>query len=213
MRPLAQACGAAGPAVGPAGSRRPAQRCRRGRPCRPQHSGMAASAANTSGQTGAFIGAGIGASWSTSAQWLLVADLQRLSLRADFRATTITVHETLNAANSAFHPTCRSPVHVRGLLFAVGLFMVLWLGSHHAAADARTPRRPPLSASGLGSPLKQATTVAWLGAARSARRSPSAAITPRCARSAWSQTGPSRADDLLPVRCPASWAPAPSPCR
>ena len=69
------------------------------------------------------------------------------------------MHETVNAANSAFHPNCRGPVHVRGLLFAVGLFMALWLSSHHAAADARTPHRPPLSASKPRTPCSPRPTL------------------------------------------------------
>jgi len=131
----------------------------------PQRSGMAASAANTSREIGAVIGVAVlGMLVNAQLNAHLVASLRRLGIPANFQAIVITaietgtlpssrsashagpanqarlVHEVINAAYSAFYAGLHAALFLSaGLVFAAGLFTVLWFGSHHAAAAALTP--------------------------------------------------------------------------
>lgn len=52
------------------------------------------------------------------------------------------MQEVINAAYSAFYASLHAALFLSaGLVFAAGLFTVLWFGSHHIADAARTPLR------------------------------------------------------------------------
>jgi len=123
----------------------------------PQRSGMAASAANTSREIGAVIGVAVlGMLVNSQLNANLVASLRHLGIPANFQSIVITavetgtvpssqhaagagpaseaklVQEVINAAYSAFGTGLHAALYVSaGLVFAAGLFTVLWFGVHH----------------------------------------------------------------------------------
>jgi len=133
---------------------------------RPQRSGMAASATNTSREIGAVIGVAVlGMLVNAQLNAHLVASLRRLGIPANFQAIVITavetgtlpssrhakgvgppnegklVQEVINAAYSAFYAGLHAALFLSaGLVFAAGLFTVAWFGSHHDAAASGPPR-------------------------------------------------------------------------
>ncbi len=124
----------------------------------PQRSGMAASAANTSREIGAVIGVAVlGMLVNAQLNAHLVDSLRRLGIPANFQAIVISaietgtvpssrnaagagpasqaklVQEVINAAYSAFYDGLHAALFLSaGLVFAAGLFTVLWFGSHHS---------------------------------------------------------------------------------
>jgi EmrB/QacA subfamily drug resistance transporter len=122
----------------------------------PQRSGMAASATNTSREVGAVIGVAVlGMLVNAQLNAHLVASLRRLGIPANFQSIVITaietgtlpssrtaghagpanearlVHEVINAAYSAFYAGLHAALFLAaGLVFAAGLFTVLWFGRH-----------------------------------------------------------------------------------
>jgi EmrB/QacA subfamily drug resistance transporter len=131
----------------------------------PQRSGMAASAANTSREIGAVIGVAVlGMLVNSQLNANLVASLRHLGIPANFQAIVITaietgtvpssphaggagpageaklVQEVINAAYSAFGTGLHVALLVSaGLVFAAGVFTVLWFGGHaeQAVEDRR----------------------------------------------------------------------------
>ena len=123
----------------------------------PQRSGMAASAANTSREIGAVMGVAVlGMLVNSQLNANLVASLRHLGIPANFQAIVISavetgtvpssqhaagagpasearlVQEVINAAYSAFGTGLHAALYLSaGLVFAAGLFTVLWFGVHH----------------------------------------------------------------------------------
>jgi EmrB/QacA subfamily drug resistance transporter len=134
----------------------------------PQRSGMAASAANTSREIGAVIGVAVlGMLVNAQLNAHLIASLRRLGIPANFQSIVITaietgsvpssrnasgagpasggrlVHEVIDAAYSAFYAGLHAALFLSaGLVFAAGLFTVLWFGSHRPSALAGDDSRP-----------------------------------------------------------------------
>jgi len=132
----------------------------------PQRSGMAASAANTSREIGAVIGVAVlGMLVNSQLNANLIASLRRLGIPANFQSIVITaietgtvpssksaggagppseaklVQEVINAAYSAFGTGLHDALYVSaGLVFAAGLFTVLWFGRHPSGGTAESPR-------------------------------------------------------------------------
>ncbi len=133
----------------------------------PQRSGMAASAANTSREVGAVIGVAVlGMLVNAQLNTHLVASLRRLGIPPNFQSIVITaietgtvpssrnaggagpasqaklVHDVINAAYSAFYAGLHAALFLSaGLVFAAGLFTVLWFGRHqHPAAASGRPQ-------------------------------------------------------------------------
>ncbi len=123
----------------------------------PQRSGMAASAANSSREIGAVIGVAVlGMLVNAQLNAHLVASLRNLGIPANFQAIVISavetgtvpssrnaagvgpageaklVQEVIQAAYSAFYSGLHAALFLSaGLVFAAGLFTVLWVGGHH----------------------------------------------------------------------------------
>jgi len=129
---------------------------------RPQRSGMAASAANTSREIGAVIGVAVlGMLVNAQLNTHLVASLRHLGIPADFQSIVISavetgtvpssrnaagagpagqaklVQEVIQAAYSAFYAGLHAALFLSaGLVLAAGLFTVLWFGRHHQPPSA-----------------------------------------------------------------------------
>ncbi|HXW87667.1 MAG TPA: MFS transporter [Streptosporangiaceae bacterium] len=132
----------------------------------PQRSGMAAAAANTSREIGAVIGVAVlGMLVNAQLNTHLIASLRRLGIPPNFQAIVITavetgtlppsrhaghagpaneaklVHEVINAAYSAFYAGLHAALFLSaGLVFAAGLFTVLWFGGHQGRRTRAGPR-------------------------------------------------------------------------
>ena len=129
----------------------------------PQRSGMAASAANTSREIGAVIGVAVlGMLVNAQLNAHLVASLRRLGIPANFQAIVIgaietgtvpssknaagagpageakLVNEVISAAYNAFYAGLHTALFVSaGLVFAAGVFTVLWFGGHGTGSAPR----------------------------------------------------------------------------
>lgn len=123
----------------------------------PQRSGMAASAANTSREIGAVIGVAVlGMLVNSQLNTHLVGSLRHLKIPASFQGIVISgvetgtvpssrnaagagpasearlVQEVIDAAYSAFYAGLHVALFLSaGLVFAAGLFTVIWFGRHH----------------------------------------------------------------------------------
>ena len=161
----------------------------------PQRSGMAASAANTSREIGAVIGVAVlGMLVNSQLNAHLVASLRRLGIPANFQAIVITavetgtvpssrhmkgagpanegklVQEVVSAAYSAFYAGLHAALFLSaGLVFAAGLFTVVWFGSHHGSGPTALWSR-------------RSTRARPTGTGRSSRRAARAASRPEVQR-------------------------------
>lgn len=124
---------------------------------------MAASATNTSREVGAVIGVAVlGMLVNAQLNADLIGSLRRLGIPANLQSIVITaietgtlpssrtaghagpanearlVHEVINAAYSAFYAGLHAALfQSAGLVFAAGLFTVLWFGSHQRQGRRR----------------------------------------------------------------------------